>query len=109
VVSVAPFLDSRVMTAVGRQGGWGGFRSRTEALGPIVADLDPVGFRFRESKAVFDSPVFGPAYRQLIGGWDGLGLDPEVVDAEALARSWAGRTDFRTSLLTQELLARTHR
>ncbi len=64
------------------------FRDRTEALTKLFADLLPAGLESRTSKAVFAETLWGGPSRAFAMEWDGSGVDPEIVDAEALRRRW---------------------
>ncbi len=64
------------------------FANRTEALTTLFADLLPPGLASRSSKAMFVGALWGKKSRTFAAQWDGSGLDPEVVDANALRRRW---------------------
>lgn len=64
------------------------FANRTEALTTLFADLLPPGLASRGSKAVFAGALWGKTSRAFVAQWDGSGIDPEVVDANALRRRW---------------------
>jgi len=64
------------------------FAGRTEALKWLFGDLLPAGLESRDSKAVFTETLWGAPSRAVAAGWDGSGVDPEIVDVEALRRRW---------------------
>jgi hypothetical protein len=64
------------------------FGDRTDALTTLFADLLPAGLESRISKAVFAETLWGGPSRAFAMQWDGSGVDPEIVDAEALRRRW---------------------
>ncbi len=43
----------------------------------------------RGSKATFGDVFWGPQSRQFASDWDGEGLDPDWVDADALRAAWS--------------------
>jgi asparagine synthase (glutamine-hydrolysing) len=64
------------------------FSDRTEALATFFGDLLPGGLESRSSKAVFTETLWGAPSRALVAAWDGSGVDPEIVDVDALRRRW---------------------
>jgi len=99
----APFLHPRVLSALSSAGGWSGFRSRSEALAIFVGDLLPAAVMERRSKATFSRGLRGPYTEQFLAEWTGLGVNPSLVDPEALRLVWAqAAPDFRSTLLLQQ-------
>jgi len=64
------------------------FADRTEALKGLFGDLLPRGLESRDSKAAFTETLWGAPSRAFAAGWDGSGVDPDIVDVEALRRRW---------------------
>ena len=66
----------------------------------LFGDLVPAAVRGRATKAVFNSPVWGPGTRAFARSWDGGGVDPTLVDVDRLRDEWqAPDPDFRSLLL----------
>jgi asparagine synthase (glutamine-hydrolysing) len=104
---VSPFLEERFIAAFARDAGFAGFGSRSLALKDLVGDLVTQALRERTSKAEFGAAFFQSDSRALVDGWTGDGIDPELVDIDALDMLWrSGRLDGRTSLLLQSLAIR---
>ena len=85
---VHPFLDRRFLAHVAAAGGPLGFGDRTETMLALFGDLLPRAVLERSTKARFDPVFWGPAARRFAEQWDGTGLDPEIVDADALRAEW---------------------
>jgi asparagine synthase (glutamine-hydrolysing) len=54
----------------------------------LAGDLLPLETVGRESKAAFGDAVWLEQARAFADGWDGRGLDPELVDPEPLRATW---------------------
>jgi asparagine synthase (glutamine-hydrolysing) len=65
-----------------------GFRSRAAALELLCGGGVPRALRERTDKTAFFGPFVHRHSRAFIDGWDGGGVDPELVDPEALRRAW---------------------
>jgi asparagine synthase (glutamine-hydrolysing) len=99
----SPLLASEVLAELMREAGPTGYPGRTAAMRRLVGDLLPERLVTRETKAGFNRAVFGPGVRAFAREWDGSGLDPALVDAEALRRTWLSDTpDFRSVILLHE-------
>jgi asparagine synthase (glutamine-hydrolysing) len=85
---VHPFADPGFLAAVASDGGRLGIGDRTAAMRRIFSGALPDGVLARPRKALFDEAFFGPASREFARGWDGSGVDSELVDPEALRREW---------------------
>lgn len=83
-----PFLDLGFVEALARLGGWTGFLSRTEALRTLFADLLPDAILARTGKARFNAVVVASHSRDFVKRWNGEGVDPDLVDPEALVAEW---------------------
>jgi hypothetical protein len=100
VATVSPHIEPSVLVELLGVGGATGFRSREEAMTRLFGDLVPLAVRRRTSKAVFNSPVWGPATRAFARDWAGHGVDPTLVDVDRLREEWQKPdSDFRTLLL----------
>ena len=84
-----PFADPRVLVAYGASRGAPGPPGRTWALRELVGDLLPRNVIERSTKSSFDAAFWTGTARSFATGWTGSGVDPELVDPEALRREWA--------------------
>lgn len=99
---LAPFLTDKFVGAFARSGGWTGSGSRTATMRVLGSGLLPDSVLSRKSKASFNRVFFGPQSRAFAAAWRGGGVDPEIVDREALRQEWLSPSpDFRTALLLQ--------
>jgi hypothetical protein len=97
---VHPYLDPDFLAALSIEGGDGGFATRQEIIARCFPGLLPDELVNRRDKAVFDAAVWGERVHAFAAGWDGRGVDPALVDADALRRSWlSGERHYRTLLL----------
>ena len=83
-----PLFDPGFLAALSRAGGRLGFTSRTATMRAVFGDLLPDAVNARDSKVYFNGPFFGRYSRDFVSRWDGTGLDPELVDADALREVW---------------------
>lgn len=97
-----PLLDPGFLAAVGRAGGRFGFGSRSHAMRELFGALLPRDVLERTTKAVFNAATWGEASRKFAAGWDGGGLDPALVDADALRAAWSRGPDIRTLMALQQ-------
>ena len=98
----SPLLDPDVVRALAYDGGMLGLGDRTAVLRRLVPDLLPDAVLARTSKAQFGAAYMGQHTRAFAEHWRGDGLDPEMVDAEALRASWLGNSrNALTSALLQ--------
>lgn len=99
-----PLTDPTVLAALARDGGMVGFVNRTEAMRALFGDLLPETLLSRRSKASFDGAFWNRYSRELAAAWDGSGVDLDIVDPEALARTWAADPpDAHSYLLLQSV------
>ena len=97
-----PLLSREFGAAVAAAGGRLGFESRTAALLALFGELLPPELLSRSSKACFDSAFWTDHSRQFAQAWAGEGVDPAMVDPEALRAAWsAPEPDAHTYLLLQ--------
>ncbi|HYO45510.1 MAG TPA: asparagine synthase-related protein [Gemmatimonadota bacterium] len=95
---VEPFLDPRFFRAILSELPEEGFPSRNAALESFFGDLLPAAVVRRTSKAIFTESFWGPDSRDFANGWDGTGLDPSLVDPDALRTHWLRpRPDMRSA------------
>jgi asparagine synthase (glutamine-hydrolysing) len=66
-----------------------GYRSRDQAMEDLFGELLPPLVLRRQTKAAFNDAFFSTYSRKFARHWDGKGFGPDVVDAEALRRTWA--------------------
>jgi len=103
VLDAHPLLESGFVAAVGRLGGWRGFPTKTDALRRLFGHLLPDAVLARADKALFNATAVQSHSRKFIEGWDGTGVDPELVDADALRHEWVSDgPDARSLLLLQQ-------
>jgi Asparagine synthase len=88
VAHTDPLLDPSFVAALARSGGRFGFGCRRDAMMFVAGDLLPVEVLGRETKAVFNGAYFTDAEREFARRWRGTGLDPNLVDTEALRAQW---------------------
>jgi asparagine synthetase B (glutamine-hydrolysing) len=97
VCLVEPFFDSRYVRAVYADAPPQGYPTRTVAMERNFGDILPPQLPRRSSKAMFTEVFVGAETRRFAETWDGRGVDPELIDAEALRSRWlADRADIRT-------------
>jgi hypothetical protein len=103
----SPLVHPEVVHALARQGGRMGPGSRTDVLRTLVPDLLPDEVLARTTKADFTDAYLSSLTRDFAAGWDGQGVDQQLVDAEELRRSWLGAEPnaLTAALLQQAWLA----
>ena len=85
---VHPLMESAFVAAVCARGGRLGLTTRTEAMRVLAGDLLPEPVLTRQTKAVFNLAYAGDALRSFARGWDGSGVDEDIVDVEKLRAAW---------------------
>lgn len=102
-----PLLDRSFLAALSNVRPITGLGDRTNAMKHLFGDVLPDRVLSRSTKALFAGPYWGPVTRRFTEEWDGEGIDPALVDADALRRVWSeDRPDTRTASLLQSLWAR---
>jgi asparagine synthetase B (glutamine-hydrolysing) len=106
---VHPYLDEGFLSALGRLSGTLGLGDRTRLMRVLFGELLPAAVLGRPVKAWFGQVFWRRHSRELVRGWDGEGVDSELVSHTALRREWAKREpDARSFLLLQSVWL-THR
>jgi asparagine synthase (glutamine-hydrolysing) len=98
-----PFLDPGFVGSLTSLPRARRFSDRTEALTTFFGDLLPGGLEARRSKAVFTETLWGAPSRALAAGWEGSGVDPEIVDVDALRRRWQVESSIGPHSLLQSI------
>lgn len=94
-----PFFDPRFVDALAAEGAPFGFGNRTSAMVRLFDDVLPKAVLHRSSKGRFHAPAFGEGARTFARSWSGLGLDPALVDADALRADWLGPRPWAGTML----------
>ncbi len=109
VTCSSPLMEPAVVDALGRAGGVIGPGDRTAVLRSMASDLLPDSVLSRGTKADFTSSYMGPIARRFAEGWDGSGVDLELVDPEPLRRVWSvGPPHAMTGALLQSAWLAQH-
>jgi Asparagine synthase len=99
-----PFADPRFLAALARRRPLLGPGGRTAIMQELFGDLLPEPVLARRSKATFGPAFFGPETRRFTRGFDGDGIDTELVNLQALREVWRDpATGIATALLVQRL------
>jgi asparagine synthase (glutamine-hydrolysing) len=88
----SPLLHPDVVQALAREGGFLGGGDRTDVLRRLAPDLLPDAVLARTSKATFTRCYMSDHARRFAEQWDGTGVDADLVDPEALRRTWLAET-----------------
>jgi asparagine synthetase B (glutamine-hydrolysing) len=95
-----PLQDPQFLSSLGAHGGRTGWRDRTGAYRALFGHLLPRALIERSDKTFFTGVHWGPLTRDFVEQWNGEGLFPEIVDAEALREEWLKPDpDVRTGFL----------
>jgi asparagine synthase (glutamine-hydrolysing) len=96
-----PFVDGRVLDALGHAGGFRGLGDRTGLMRRVFGGLLPDELLERRTKAGFTDPLWTTTARTFAAEWSGGGVDLTLVDPDALRRHWSGdvRNLVSTTLL----------
>jgi asparagine synthase (glutamine-hydrolysing) len=101
---VHPFLDPTFLAALARQGGATGWGGRTTTMRALFGELLPDDVLARKDKADMTRLYLGPETQHLASEWRGGGVDTELVNEQALRRTWArGLEDVQTISLLQQV------
>jgi asparagine synthase (glutamine-hydrolysing) len=97
VCLVQPFFDAEFLQALGASAPRRGFSSRADAMRLHFGDVLPPEVAERPTKAVFDELHGGRHMRAFAASWNGDGLDPAMVDPDALRAEWSKpRPEYRS-------------
>jgi asparagine synthase (glutamine-hydrolysing) len=83
-----PLHDRRFVAALARDLGPRGAGDRTSVMRRVFAGELPDDVLARSGKANFAVAYFRKHTRAFARRWDGIGLDPELVDPEPLRKTW---------------------
>lgn len=98
----APLLDRRFVAAFARAAGARGWGNRHATMRAIAEGYLPDALIERRDKAEFTGTHFGQHTRQFAERWSGEGVDPDLVDSDALRQVWLSpQPNVRTALLLQ--------
>ncbi|MFN8187565.1 MAG: asparagine synthase-related protein [Gaiellales bacterium] len=86
--AVHPLVDVRFVSALAARGGRSGFGDRTATMRAIFSGVLPEDVLARESKAVYPYAYFREPSRAFGERWQGAGVDPDLVEGEALRHAW---------------------
>lgn len=97
-----PFLHPAFVGALAREGGIGGYITRTRMMRTFFGDVVPDEICRRDEKARFGAVAVGAASREFMQQWQGEGVDADIVDVEAFRRAaLADSPLFGVQLLVQ--------
>jgi hypothetical protein len=106
---VHPFLDAGFGAALANLPPGERQWTRGETMQALFGRLLPEATLARRFKTVFDEPFWNEPSRSFASGWNGDGVDLEIVDPEALAVEWAQpEPDPRSFLLLQAVWLSEH-
>jgi asparagine synthetase B (glutamine-hydrolysing) len=91
---VHPLLDPGFLGAVAAAGGAGGYGDRTEAMRVLFGDLLPEALTGRRRKADFGAAIWRREARAFAAGWDGCGLDRELIDPALVREAWSAASPY---------------
>ncbi len=99
-----PFLDTRFLDGVAALPRRARFHDRAAGLERVFGRELPAARR--RGKAHFDAVLWGSESHALAAAWEGDGVDPELVDVEALRARWAAGAKGPHTLLQSIWLSR---
>lgn len=85
---IQPFLEPDFVAAWARRGGRLGLADRTTSMHDVFNDLLPEDVLGRSTKATFNTVFLGAETHSFAESWSGAGVDPAVVDLDALRQEW---------------------
>jgi len=99
---VQPLGDRSFLGSLARAGGRHGFGDRTMVMRALFAEVLPDPVLARSDKARFGAAFIGSHTREFAWAWQGRGVDPDIVDLDALRAAWVTeRFNPRAALLLQ--------
>lgn len=104
-----PFFAAGFVAALGRLPRQSRYVGRTALMQTLFEGVLADDVLARSSKASFDAAFWNESSRAFAADWDGRGVDPDLVDAEALKSEWmSGSPDPRTFTLVQSAWLAVH-
>jgi asparagine synthase (glutamine-hydrolysing) len=85
-----PLLDPGFLGALARQGSVLGMGDRARIAARVAGAALPSAVTARRTKALFDGAFWSEPSRRFVERWDGGGVDPALVRANALRIEWQG-------------------
>jgi asparagine synthetase B (glutamine-hydrolysing) len=98
VTYVQAFAEPAMVAAVAAQGGPLGWTGRTATMRDLFGDLLPREILERRTKALFANAVFTRYTREFARGWNGSGVDTDLVDPDALRDTWLSEDPHAPSM-----------
>ena len=99
---VQPLAEPGVLAALGAAGRGRGIGDRTDVMRSLFDAILPDAVLARPDKALFGPAFHGESSQNFARDWQGEGVDPELVDPEALKREWQSNSmSFRSALMMQ--------
>jgi hypothetical protein len=89
VATVHPFVEPELLSTLGENHRYAGLGARRDLMAALLGDLVPPALLRRTTKAAFSVPLWTVAARRFAAQWSGSGLDPDLVDVDALRAAWA--------------------
>ncbi|MFI5835419.1 asparagine synthase-related protein [Micromonospora sp. NPDC051300] len=106
---VHPLFDEGFRDALAAHHGHRRDPTRRSLLAAIGGDALPPEVTAPRGKALFGDVFLRLPTREFVRGWDGTGVDADLVDRDRLRAVWAGeRIPWRTALLVQHLWLRAN-
>ncbi|MCZ7440056.1 asparagine synthase-related protein [Micromonospora sp. WMMC241] len=109
VLPVHPLFDEGFQAALAARHGHRRDPTRQSLLAAISGDALPPEITAPRRKASFNDVFLRTPTREFVRGWDGTGVDANLVDPDRLRAVWSGeRIPWRTALLVQHLWLRAN-
>jgi hypothetical protein len=93
-----PLSDPRFVATLARDGGAAGWGDRSETMAALFGDLLPPALIERPRKAEFGRAFWREQARAFAEGWDGSGVDHELVDCDRLRAAWGAENPVFASI-----------
>lgn len=98
-----PLAHPVFLSSLAAAGGARGYGNRSAAMRALFADVLPMATIQRQTKATFNEGFWRQRTLSFARGWNGEGVDGEMVDVEALWRHWSsGFPHSGTAMLLQQ-------
>ena len=106
---VQPLAEPGVLAALSAAGRARGIGDRTDVMRSLFDAVLPDALLARPDKALFGPAFHGEPSETFARDWQGEGVDPELVDPEALKREWQSTSmSFRSALMMQAAWLSVH-